>query len=126
MFFCDPSLSTTVSALLTQSPNSNVSQSPSVSLKPTLKFPIYVHIHGPDPGICCLPQLLKYLKLFVMTLLHPRAKVVRVEVPAVEVPEEWYNACLFKCSLCNAYLNGSGHLAHHVDTKHGMPFHVYR
>ena len=67
-----------------------------------------------------------YLRLFVMTLLHPRAKVVRVEVPAVEVPEEWYNACLFKCSLCNAYLNGSGHLAHHVDNKHGMPFHVYR
>ena len=67
-----------------------------------------------------------YLKLFLQWLLRPGAKVIRVEVPAVEVPREWYNGCLFKCSICQAYLNGSDHLSWHVDAKHGMPYQTYR
>ena len=71
-------------------------------------------------------QAADYLKLFVQTLLQTGAKVIRVEVPAVEVPKEWFNGCLFRCSICPAYLNGSGHLSRHVDAKHGISFQIYR
>ena len=67
-----------------------------------------------------------YLELFLRTLLRPKAKVKRVEVNAVEVPEEWFNGCLFKCAICQAYLSGSGHLTRHVNDRHGLPFPLYR
>ena len=67
-----------------------------------------------------------YLKLFIQKLMHPGASVIRVEVPVVEVPKEWYNGCLFKCFICHEFLNGSDHLINHVSDKHGMPYEFYR
>ena len=67
-----------------------------------------------------------YLKLWVQTLLRPSAKVVRVEVPAVEVPKEWFNGCLFACAICNEHLNGSDHMERHVMTLHKIPYPAYK
>ena len=67
-----------------------------------------------------------YLKLWIQTLLRPSAKVTRVEVPAVEVPKEWFNGCLFACAICKEHLNGSDHMERHVITLHKLPYPAYK